>query len=387
VSEIQSVEGRPLKKGISPGRRSAYGALALLAGAIVLFAAGQLVQPDAIPLDHVLAFIRTDGTLQLARADGADAAMLSGDGIPSDASSVRWAPGGDFLALKTATQLVILDRAGVVSWRHDLPSASSAFAWSPDGAHLAVQDVTVTGPPAEENATSSQVSMEIYSTAGGLDWTLPLDPAFAVDVRDGQLAWAADGRSLAFAGVARPSASGAPASSLWLADLQAQTVRQLTNDPASVDTDPAWSLGGGLVTARANGQSVTIVAVDPVTGAATTIFERDTAACPSATSCEPVSIGPLVPSPDGGLIAFREPRAGLSILNPASRELVAVDQSALTAEWPYVWSVDGDALDFLGHAPSTGPSAAGSIGRFDLAATTSGPVAGDVKTFDLLAEP
>jgi hypothetical protein len=386
VSEIQSVEGRPLKKGLSPGRRSAYGALAILVAAIALFAAGQLVQPDAIPLDHDLAVIRGDGSLQVARADGADAAMLTGDGIPTDSSAIRWAPGGDFVALKTPTQLVVVDRGGVVSWRHDLSSSASTFAWSPDGRHLALEDVSASGQTGEGQA-SSVVGLEVYSATGALEWTVPLDPHFAVSVADGQLAWAPDDGSIAFGGVVNVSGNRSQASSIWLAEIDGQTLRQLTDEPASLDADPAWSSGGGLIIARANAEFVRLATLDPATGTATTIFERAISACPSAGSCEPTSIGPLVPSPDGGLIAFREPRSGLSVLNPSSRELVAVDQAALIAGPPYVWSSSGDALFFLGHAAGANPAGVGSVVRFDLAATTSAAVVNDVRSFDLLEQP
>jgi hypothetical protein len=95
-----------------------------------------------------------------------------------------------------------------------------------------------------------------------------------------------------------------------------------------------------------------------------------------------------VPSPDGKLLAFREPTFGLSLLDIASGETRRVQQPVTLAAPPFAWSADGAALLYLlradGAAQPTSPS---DLVRFDLASGTTAVVVAGVRGFDLLASP
>ncbi|HET9852443.1 MAG TPA: hypothetical protein VFP56_08050 [Candidatus Limnocylindrales bacterium] len=388
MSEIQSVEGRPIKKGISPGQRSAYTALALLVGAVAILVVGQLIQPPPLPLDHELALLRSSGAVELALPDGTAATPLSGSGVPIDGTAIRWAPGGDFLAVRRDAELVIVDRAGVVAWRHTLRSPFSDFAWSPDGSRIAIDDAVDLGTVAEQGPIAGQVSVEIYTTTGALEWGVPVDPGFERIGGDGSLAWAPDGSSVAFTGLTQRVSEGLQWSSVWLAGIRGQTVRRLTSDTGTFDYGPVWTTGVGLVIGRMTTAGSSISTIDPANGAATELLRRPSELCGSGSSCAPVHLSPLVPSPDGRLIAFRDPRFGVSILNPATREIIKIPQEEVVPDVPYAWSEDGAFLYLQGHAaPTADPSHPGSLARFDVTARTLSLVIADVVSFDLLARP
>jgi hypothetical protein len=388
VSEIQSVEGRALKKGLSPARRSAYGALGLLGTALLIVIVGQLLQPPPIPLDHGLAVIRTSGSVELALPDGSASAALSGSGIPTDAVSIRWAPGGDFLALQTVTEVVVIDRAGVVAWRHSLRSEAANLAWSPDGSRIAILDGLDQAAEVEEGPVASEASLEILAATGTLEWQAPLDPHMELVRGYRSVAWSPDGGSVAFSGFTQRTSDGLQWSSIWIVDVKGQSIRRLTNDTASFDYGPVWTTEGGLVIARKSTSVSVIATLDPATGAATPIFERASSLCGTGSSCQPVHLDPLVPSPNGRLLAFRDPMFGPTVLDPESRENIRIPQTGLVADGAYAWSADGSALFLVGQAPgSPDPSNARSLGRFDLSTRTLATVLPDVRTFDLLPGP
>jgi hypothetical protein len=379
VSEIQSVEGRPIKRGMSPGRRSALGALALLVAAIGVLVIGQALQPAAIPADHDLALILADGTVQLARSDGSAAAPLAGSGIPADARSVQWAPGGDFVGLRSATELTVVDREGVVAWRRAVSSVGSV-AWSPDGSRVAIYDGAAGG-----TTTSADATLEVVTSTGALQWKVPLPEGFALVPGDANLAWSPGGGTIVFTGTSEPVETGRQPASAWLADVDAQAFRPLTADPDAFDYGPAWAADGTLYLARRSPLESGIWRVQPATGLRMLVLPTSVEACPVAASCQPASLAPIVPSPDGTALAFREPASGLSVLDIASGEAQRVQQPGTLAEPPFAWSADGGSLLYLLHAGGTAqPDAPPDLVRFELARGTTTVILADVRGFDLL---
>jgi dipeptidyl aminopeptidase/acylaminoacyl peptidase len=376
LSDIQSVEGRPIKKGMSPGRRSAFGALAILAGAIGVVLIGQALRPAMIPADHDLALVTADGAVHLARSDGSAFAPLAGAGIPTDATSVEWAPGGDFVALLGATGLTVVDREGIVAWRHALSTAGSV-AWSPDGSRVAVYD-----------GAMKDATLEVLASTGALQWKVPLPDDFVLVPGYANLAWSPDGRTIAFIGTPERVESRRQPASAWLADVEAQAFRLLTQDAGAFDYAPAWPADDTLYLARASALETAIWRVQPTTGERTLVLRTSTAACEAAATCPPANLGPVVPSPDGTALAFRDPEFGLSVLHLASGETRVVEQPGALAEPPFAWSMDGAALfSLLRAGGGTDSGAPPELARFDLASGTTTVVVAGVRAFDLLASP
>jgi Tol biopolymer transport system component len=383
VSEIQSVEGRPIKKGMSPGRRSALGALAVLGAAIGILVIGQALQPASIPPDHDLALITAAGAVQLARSDGSAAAPLTGSGIPGDATALQWAPGGDFVGLRSATELTVVDREGVVAWRHALSPAASV-AWSPDGSRVAIYDGTMS----DARSVATDAILEILTSTGELQWKAPLPEGFGLVPGYANLAWSPDGARIAFTGTAERVETGDQPASAWLADVDAQALRPVTRDAGAFEYGPAWSADGTLYVARRSALESGIWRVQRATGERTLVLRTAMEPCPVHAPCSPANLAPLVPSPDGRLLAFREPTFGLSLLDIASGETRTVQQPVTLADPPFVWSADGAALLYLlradGAAQQTAPP---DVVRFDLQGGTTTVVVAGVRGFDLLASP
>lgn len=367
MSEIQSVEGRPVKKGMSPGRTSGVSAAILLVGAVGVFVVGSLLRPAPIPADHVLALVDAKGNVVLAKEDGSSPLTLPGSGIPKNATRVWWVPGGDFIALGSGTELTVADREGVVAWRHALTWAADV-AWSPDGSRIAIYDGTVN----EGSVTSMDATIEVLTSTGELQWKVPLPDDFGFVARDGKLSWAPNGESFVFTGSGTID-SGRQTSELWQADLGRQAFRSIAASPRLSLEGVAWASDGTLYVAGVEQPGATIWTVDPAKGAPVPIFQRP----------GPEGFGPIVPSPDGRAIAFRDPDTGLSILVPSTRRRIPVaDLNAGAA----AWTRDAAAMLYLRQA-AAGPDAAlpSAVLRFEIGSLTSTMVASDVLAFDLLS--
>ena len=381
MSEIQSVEGKPIKKGLSPGRTSAVGALILLAIGLGALLVGQVLQAAPIPSDHVLALLTADGDLDLATLDGSASSTVAEGG---DATAVRWAPGGDFVTVRRVGDLAVVDRDGVVAWRHELRSPSASFAWSPDGSRIAIYDGLVNG--SDPDAMTLDASLEVLSATGVLEWKLPLPDGFGFAVGYEKLAWSPDGTSFAFTGFTERVQGTRQWASLWLADVGGQTIRQVTSDIDTFQYGPAWSAGGGLVVAESSTLASGIWRIDPISGDRTEILRTAMELCPVHAPCSPARLDPLLPSPDGVLLAFDEPTFGLSTINVATRELIKVQEPGTLAEVPGVWSDDGSALLYLRHPGRTAdPAAPPALVRFDLGTRATTVIVPAVRAFDLLA--
>jgi hypothetical protein len=385
VSEIQSVEGRPLKKGLSPGRRSAFWALGLLVAAIVIVVVGQLVQPPGIPTDHDLGIIQADGRVALARGDGSAPVPLTGVGVPGDATGMQMAPGGDFVALRTPAAIVVVDRAGVVSWRKAVVGASVTFAWSPDGSRVAIFDsgggLSSTGAP--------RASLQVLTSAGALEWDVPLADGFGGVPGYGNLAWSPDGGSLAFSGFTRPGLlGGLQPTALWKAAVDAQTLATF-GDATLTNTfvyGPAWASDGKLYFARSSFEQSGIWQIDPSSGDATLLLRRQMDSCAAGATCTFELLGPLIPSPDASTLAFRDVTRDLSILVIATRAITVVPGTQGLASTPYEWAADGRSLLYIAHAdPPADPVVPRDLARFDPGSGSSAVLIADVRAFDVLA--
>jgi Tol biopolymer transport system component len=383
VSEIQSVEGRPLKKGLSPGRRSAVWALGILVVAIVIVVVGQFIQPPGIPADHDLGVIMADGRVGLAKADGSALVFLAGAGVPADATGILLAPGGDFVALRTSDAIVVVDRAGVVAWRKAVVGSSATFAWSPDGSRIAIFD---SGGGVSSNG-APRASLQVLTAAGALEWDVPLADGFTVVPSYGNLAWSPDGGSLAFSGFTTTGLiGGLPPTTLWNAAVTDQMLSAL-GDGSPSDTfvyGPAWAGDGNLYVARSSAGQNGIWRIDPATGAATLILTAHLFACPTGSTCPFVGLGPLAASPDGRSLAFLDATRELTILTLATGATSTVPGLAPVAFVPYEWSSEGTALLYLGpDMPPADPAQLRRLLRFDLGTRTSALVLDGVRAFDI----
>jgi hypothetical protein len=382
VSEIQSVEGRPLKKGMSPGRRSALAALTLLVAAIAIFVVGQLLQPAAIPADHALALLQVDGRVALAKADGSALVPLTGSGVPTGANGLLWAPGGEFIALGTRDAVVVVDRAGVVAWRHVVPDRFATFEWSPDGSRISIFDSA--GGVSSDG--SARASLQILNSAGVLDWDVPLPDDLAVVPGFTNLAWSPDGALLAFTGFTTPGLiSGFQPTSLWVADLARQSLKQLPLESTAFLSSPAWVSDGRLYVAHSKSGETGIWRIDPLSGESTDVVRRDIDSCAPNAPCFFQGIGPIVASPDGSAIAFRDATRDISILGIASGALASVPNTETVFLTPYEWTEDGASLLYIAPAPlPADPSVPQDLTRFDTRTKAAQVVLTGVSFFDLL---
>ncbi|HEX3265473.1 MAG TPA: hypothetical protein VHR16_07375 [Candidatus Limnocylindrales bacterium] len=385
MSEIQSIEGRPLKKGLSPGQRSAYGALGLLVAALALVLVGQVVQPPTIPPDHVLALIERDGHVVLAKSDGSAVTPFVGAGVPVDPMWVLWAPGGDFLTLRTADAVVVVDRAGVVSWRKAVAGASVSVAWSPDGSAVAIFDagggVDATG--------AARASLQIQSSTGALQWDVPLADGFGLVPGYGSLAWSPDGSSLAFTGFTKAqSVGGLQPTTLWIATVATQALAPVTHESNAFIYGAGWASDRNLYVARSSFEETGIWRVDASSGALTLVARRQTDSCAPGATCTFELLGPIVPSPDGGALAFRDVNRDLSVLTVATGAVASIPAVAIASSTPYAWSADGSTLLYLDNGdPPADPAVAQRLMRFDPAAGSSEAVVNGVRAFDLVVGP
>ena len=383
--EIQSVEGRPIKKGMSPGRRSAAGALTVLGAALGILVVGQLVQPPGIPLDHALALIRADGHVELAKPDGSAATALTGTGVPADAVALLWAPGGDFLALRTTDAVVVVDRAGVVAWRKAVTGHSASFAWSPDGSRIAILDagggVSSTG--------SARASLQVLTQSGALEWDLPLPDDFGVVTGFGNLAWSPDGGFLAFTGYTNEGLSaGLQPTRLWIGNLSSQTIVPRSEESNTFVAAPAWASDGSLYVARNAFEETGIWRIDPSTGQATLVLRRQMDSCAAGADCRFDGIDDLAPSPDGSRLAFQDATRELTVVVVGTGAITVVPGTGSLAFTVSAWASGGSSLLYLAAAPPPAdPGRPRDLARFDLATGSAEAVLPDVRAFDLLTVP
>jgi len=168
-----------------------------------------------------------------------------------------------------------------------------------------------------------------------------------------------------------------------LADTRAQAFRQVTGGGGDFDYAPAWSRDGSLFVARVGSVTSGIWKIDPASGDGTQLLETASALCGPEAPCSGASQGAIVPSPSGELLAFREPRFGLSVLDPATRGLTKVLEPGMRADAAYQWSKDGAALLYLRQATASSEDAPDLV-RFEMASRATTLVEADVRSFDLL---
>ena len=168
---------------------------------------------------------------------------------------------------------------------------------APDGRHVAYTQRDADGERLLCSLDVVTQSSRCVMLPGGF-------PAGPDPLRDPQLpalAWSPDSRRAA---IVAPSGS-APGGGLWVVDFPDETVTNLDDDPAAVDSMPAWSPEGETIAVER-----VQVGEDGATGrAAITLFDasggdaRELAALPGAAAAEPGTTRGLAWSPDGRQLA------------------------------------------------------------------------------------
>ena len=324
---------------VATARRAALAAVAvLLALATIALVIGALR-----PGGGRLAFIRTNGDVVVSAPDGSGENVIFRVPSPVLFTQLEWAPDGAHLAIVDEdVELTIIDTTGAVKSRKPLDLGTSRIEWSPDGRRLAILD----GPwlPLGGETCSPPLvhpHLDVLAPDGTIEWTAPLPPEFRYTAGLGELAWSPDGRRIAIAGSAQECHPdvGLP-SSIWIADLEQSTVRELSPGGADViDFQPFWLPDGRLLFSRADRG---IVEVDVETGATSTVVDT-TGACAACTR-EQIRIEDL--SPDGSRLVLRQPGTRLIVLDLTTNAVTVVRPegggAGVTA--PIMWTPDGTEL-------------------------------------------
>ena len=276
---------------------------------------------------------KRDTDLWMTSWDGTEQVRLTSS--PDGESSPRWSPDGRYLAFltsrgteeekKTGAQVWLLDRRGGEARKlTDIKGGVGEYAWSPDGKRLAF--VVRDPDPADEPE-----KME--------GWKRKTKPPIVVD----RYHFKQD----------RSGYLKAPASHLWLFDLEAEKAEPLTKGPYD-DSAPAWSPDGGRIV------FVSDRGPDPDRAPNSDLYVIEAIA-----GAEPRRLtdfagpdgGKPAWSPDGKHIAFLrgdEPRYSAYNINklavvPAEGGAATVLTASLDrgVSGPVLWTPDGKSLLFL----------------------------------------
>jgi Tol biopolymer transport system component len=329
---------------VARARLIALATLLLVGIAIAAIAAGMLLRESRPPEDPRLAMVLPNSDLVLANADGSGALVVGTVAAPGDSfrlARIAWAPGGARLALSGTgpfAELAIVDRDGREIHRRSI-QARSEIDWSPDGRWLAVLDGRI--PEGGSNLVDTR--LEILAADGKDVWSVPLPPSFGYDADLGNVAWSPDGRRLAITGAS--FRGNTPKAFVWLADLDARTLTQLTDEVGANDYEPAWLPDGSLVIGRHGTLDSGLWRFDLESGATERLLRLPDAWCPA--DCLPYNASGVTPSPDGLRIAYFDPVAELSVLeigDTAPRRLLSGGSIAASH---VRWSDDGRELIFI----------------------------------------
>ncbi len=218
---------------------------------------------------------KRDSDLWMASWDGSEQVRLTSG--PDGESSPRWSPDGRYLSFlasrgteeekKSGAQVWLLDRRGGEARKlTDIKGGVDEYAWSPDGKRLAL---VVSDPdPADEpekmegwkRKTKPPVVVDRYhfkqDRSGYLKapashlWLIDVEAGKAEQLTkgpydDGAPAWSPDGARLAFVADRGPDPDRAPNSDIYVIEAKpGAEPRRLTDFIGSDDGRPAWSPDG-----------------------------------------------------------------------------------------------------------------------------------------------
>jgi Tol biopolymer transport system component len=311
--------------------------LALVAAAI---AAG-LSRPG----DPAIAFVRTNGELVLAAADGAAARVVAHLPAPVRFTQLEWAPGGGHLAiLDEALRLTIFTSQGAIASQRDVETGTSRFEWAPDGRRLAILDGPMVQGEGQSCSTLVRPRLDIVSPDGAVTRTVALPAGFRYPEGLGELTWSPDGRRLAIVGSVRECSldDGELPTSIWLVDVESDSVRELTAaDPTVRDFHPFWLPDGRLLFSQ---PETGLLQADPATGATSVVLDL-------ARACEGCAGGAVIAedvSRDGRWLALRHSTLRPLALDLASGAVTIVprDPEAVVGRSPVSWDADGSRIVF-----------------------------------------
>ena len=323
-------------------------AVLLLVAALVGLAVGGWLTPRHDQLTPQLALVTRSG-IELANADGSARTLIYSTGALGTSTSVigsvswmRWAPGGEHLAIQVIAtggyELRILDRAGHVTGTWSLQSRPAEVAWSPDGRQLAVLDGGF-GPGS--GSTVSDARLIVIGLDGQQAWTAALPEPFAYVVDQNGLTWS-PGPDIAVVGVSGTRdgtpTQGTELTSTWLVDPVSRSGRRLTAAAVSLENAPAWSPNGHLLIAREGLTAPEIWEIDPSTGQERRLVALTWLGCGS--SCLPGMPRELSPSPDGSTIVFLGP-GGVGVVDPGANSARELVSGADLTFGPITWLNDG----------------------------------------------
>ncbi len=295
---------------------------------------------------EVLVFIRTNGDVVVAAADGTRPRVIQHVESPVLFTQLEWAPGGGHIALldEAAVLRIIDSTSGAVAAERALDLGTSRFEWSPDGQRLAILD----GPWVSDGDASCggpQVhpDLEIITLDGSLDQTVEMPSGFEYTAGLGELTWSPDGRQLAIAGSIRACQhDGTYPSSIWLVDASQATVRELTSgEPTAIDFQPTWLPDGRLLFSRvlSSRADSEVIQVDPSTGA-TTVVLQDEDVCERCAGAA-MRIEDL--APDGVRLTLKHSKVGLVVLDLRTGVSIQVapERMGVGNLGPALWTPDG----------------------------------------------
>ena len=310
--------------------------LALLAAAIAVGVAKRTAP--------VLAFVRANGDVVLAAGDGSVQTVIGHIPPQDHYVQIESAPGGTHIAISDGAHLTVLSRAGQVFSRTPLDTGSSRFEWAPDGQRLAILDGPIVKGEGQSCYPLIQPRLDVITPDGSVVWTAPLPPGFRYWEGAGELAWSPDGRRLAIVGSVRPCTldDGELPTSIWLVDLDAGSVRELTTqEPDVADFHPFWLPDGRLMYSLSG---IGLRQVDPATGETSVVLDL-AGAC---AGCEDGSVIIEDVSRDGTRLALRHSGLRPMVLDLVTRSITVItrDVEAGVALSPVFWSPDGSAILF-----------------------------------------
>jgi hypothetical protein len=290
-----------------------------------------------------LAFVRTDGAVVVANADGTDQRVIGHASISPLRNDLDWAPDGGHLAMfGDDWQLVVLGRDGTVASARKLEDRYSRFAWSPDGTQIAVFDGGWRGEGNPDGPPLVAPHLDVIDLDGGVAWSATLPADFRYLLGSGHVAWSPDGHTIAITGVLLGDGVPDQRSSIWLVAVGSGTVRPLLDSSRRFDDQPTWLPDGRLVFARLNDG---LWQADVASATASRLL--DVALPPCDVQCgQPQHVTILGLSPDGSRLAYSAAGVGVSVLDLMSGHVSSPAEPELPVRAlpPAVWSSDGRAF-------------------------------------------